>query len=276
MAKRIVIRKGDIFCAEIESRFRVYFQYICQDVSGLNSPVIAVFKTRYPINSEPDIENVTKDKVWFYAHCSIRDGIHRNVWYKVGSSKRIVYPDNLYFGTASHSLYIPPKTREVIDPLTGEKVTIYVKGVESIDVDPMTNWFIWKLNEPHLDTKILPKKYNDITEIGTVFPSECIIDRMTYGYYRWSQDEYDALKRIPLPDVSSFVHREIDGYMTYLHFIGSDVVREAVITGEGTVKLSGNAPASNGFRLRKMKFWEINWAFTDFITESDFDDVWRK
>lgn len=99
---------------------------------------------------------------------------------------------------------------------------------------------------------------------------------MTYGYYRWSQDEYDALKRIPLPDVSSFVHREIDGYMTYLHFIGSDVVREAVITGEGTVKLSGDAPASNGFRLRKMKFWEINWAFTDFITESDFEDVWRK
>lgn len=54
MAKRIVTKIGDVFCAEIDNRIKRYFQYIVNDMEQLNSSVIRVFKTHYyNLNSIP-------------------------------------------------------------------------------------------------------------------------------------------------------------------------------------------------------------------------------
>ncbi len=83
MAKRIVTRIGNVFCAEINGEYKSYFQYVCNDMSQLNSSVIRVFKSRYTIDYEPVLEDIINDEVAFYAHTILKDGIEFNVWYKV-------------------------------------------------------------------------------------------------------------------------------------------------------------------------------------------------
>ena len=68
MAKGVVIKIGNIFCTKIEDRYKVYLQYVCNDLSQLNSFVIRVFKTRYPIDSDVDLEEVVRGDVHFYSH----------------------------------------------------------------------------------------------------------------------------------------------------------------------------------------------------------------
>lgn len=65
MAKRIVTRIGNVFCVDIDNEFKSYFQYVISDLSYLNSSVIRVFKTRYPIDSKPKIDQIVRDEVAF-------------------------------------------------------------------------------------------------------------------------------------------------------------------------------------------------------------------
>lgn len=75
MTKRIVTKIGDVFCAEIDNRIKRYFQYIVNDMEQLNSSVIRVFKTHYPMEHKPVCDEVVKDEVEFYAHTVLRAGI---------------------------------------------------------------------------------------------------------------------------------------------------------------------------------------------------------
>ena len=61
--KRIVTRKGDIFCVEIDNKFKAYFQYITTDMTQLNSTVIRVFKKHYPMDYVPDFDEIVRDDV---------------------------------------------------------------------------------------------------------------------------------------------------------------------------------------------------------------------
>ena len=56
MAKRIVTKIGNVFCAEIDGKYKCFFQYIMNDLVQLNSSVIRVFKRRYPMDYKPDME----------------------------------------------------------------------------------------------------------------------------------------------------------------------------------------------------------------------------
>lgn len=87
--KRIVTKIGDVFCAEVDGEFKAYFQYVANDLTQLNSSVIRVFKTHYPIDHKPVIEDIVKDEVAFYAHTVLRWGIELNAWYKIGKSTDI-------------------------------------------------------------------------------------------------------------------------------------------------------------------------------------------
>lgn len=78
MAKRIASKIGDIFCVEIESENKAYFQYIANDMTQLNSSVIRVFKKRYPMDYIFSIEDVVSDDVEFYAHTILKFGIQEN------------------------------------------------------------------------------------------------------------------------------------------------------------------------------------------------------
>lgn len=85
--KRIVTRIGNVFCAEIDNECKRFFQYVANDIECLNSSVIRVFKTKYPMDYKPNIEEIVKDEVEFYAHTILKFGIVFNAWYKVGTSK---------------------------------------------------------------------------------------------------------------------------------------------------------------------------------------------
>lgn len=88
MAKRVIINKGDIFCVEIEGKYKSYFQFLDKDVNLLNSNVIRVFKTRYPLDYEPILAEIVQDDVLFYTHTFIRVGLDYNAWYKIGRLKQ--------------------------------------------------------------------------------------------------------------------------------------------------------------------------------------------
>ncbi len=100
--KRIVTRIGNVFCAEIDNECKRFFQYVANDLEELNSSVIRVFKTKYPMDYKPNIEEIVKDEVEFYAHTILKFGIVFNAWYKVETSKNIgkghkeaLFADNL-------------------------------------------------------------------------------------------------------------------------------------------------------------------------------------
>ncbi len=164
MAKRIVTKIGDVFCAEIENQSKRYFLYIVNDMEMLNSSVIRVFKTHYPMAHKPIYDEVVKDEIEFYAHTVLRTGIVNNAWYKVGKSNNI--GEDEYMGV-----------------LFGISQNCIVHSLTDIEwVDPAENWFIGHINEPRVRVGRLTEKYQHV-EIDSVMPYIEIINRMRYGYY---------------------------------------------------------------------------------------------
>lgn len=153
MAKRVVTKIGDVFCAEIENEYKCYFQYIEKDLECLNSSVIRVFKTRYPMESNPDMDDIVKDDVLFYAHTVLRAGIDFNTWYKVGKSKELGLDglSEVLWGIAHyHKAYFKDRV-----PIVEE-------------VNPLENWEIWYTNGTAVNIGVLPEKYYEKVENGGV------------------------------------------------------------------------------------------------------------
>ena len=261
MGKRIITRVGDVFCAEIDGEYKSYFQYIEKDIEQLNSSVIRVFKTRYPMDYEPVIEDIVADEILFYAHAVLRVGIEDNVWYKVGKSK------NLGLEGLSKILW------GTLFPWT----EIFENGFMRIkEVDPLENWTIWYVNNECIDVGRLPEKYYDIIEYGSVLPYSSIIERLKYGYYIGGDWRYDIIKRRPIPGVNSYLHREVEGVEMYFHFVGEDISRQLVLTDKGLIRLTTEQPSCQGYAFVAKKFWEINWKYDEHITPEEFETVWNK
>ena len=252
MAKRTIIKIGDIFCVEIDSIHKCYFQYICNDMCVMDSPVIKVFRTHYPLEFNPTLEEISNDDVVFYAHTIIRNGINSNSWYKVGTCK-------------STNLNDSPK---IVWGYTQN--TLSLSAWETITVNPMENWDIWYTNEFVNKIGVLPRYLWDSIEIGSIKPYIDIVNRIKYGYYKYSSPAYDIIKRIPHPDVHSYVKRETNETVKYMHFLGENVMQEIIIKEDSLVEISG------GYLLDRPKFWETNWDFDDFITEDEFNEAWNK
>lgn len=255
MVKRIVTRIGDIFCAEIDCEYKCYFQYIEKDLSQLNSSVIRVFKRRYPIEYSPIIDEIVIDDILFYAHTVLRAGIDYNAWYKAGKSKELGLDrlnDVLWGIVHIHKLFLKDHLPQI------DKAK------------PLENWTIWYTNYKTVDIGILPKKYYEIIEEGAVIPYSSIVKRLKYGYYLSYDPMYDIIKRRPIAGVNSYTKHEIDGNECYFHYIGEDIYREMIVTPQGVIKLTKEEPEKDGYTFHARKFWEINWAFKDHITEDDF------
>ena len=104
MAKRIITKIGDIFCAPLDGKTKKCFQYITNDISQLDSSVIRVFKTSYTLGSTLDIDTIVNDKVDFYSHVVLRWGIEANLWHKVGSHMYIEKED-IFFRGVDHGTF---------------------------------------------------------------------------------------------------------------------------------------------------------------------------
>ncbi|MBD5279811.1 MAG: hypothetical protein HDS35_04640 [Bacteroides sp.] len=257
MAKGVVIKIGNIFCTKIEDRYKVYLQYVCNDLSQLNSFVIRVFKTRYPIDSDVDLEEVVRGDVHFYSHVMLRQGVVDDILVKVGTSKNLGLDglEKIWFANTHDSIYIQ-------------------RSRTNIDVDPDKNWTIWKVNKDRKHIKVIPGELWEYFETGFVFPYRCIIERIRLGYMIGNDLIYKYQKRIPLPDVDSYTMIEEDGIKIWRHYLGEYVVQEVVEKDGNFIRLSEKEPEAEGWYLDKREFWQTNWKYYEFTTKEEFDKVW--
>ena len=122
---RINTKVGDVFSAKIDDRSKKYFQYIANDHTQLNSDVIRAFKKVYPSDANPELTEIVKDEVEFYAHCVTKLGLKMSYWEKVGNASETGYTRNILF-------------RDTND--YGSKV-----GEEPIKIS--NKWYIWRIND---------------------------------------------------------------------------------------------------------------------------------
>ncbi len=259
MAKRIVTRIGNVFCVEIDNEFKSYFQYVISDLSYLNSSVIRVFKTRYPIDSKPKIDQIVRDEVAFYAHTVLRAGIHFGAWYKVGTSSEIgaeALKEVIFAEMHDHDIYPP---------------------FDQTPKNPLTNWYIWHINDEKLyNIGVLPHELYNTVQEGGVFPYIEIISRIKYRYFKYTNQIYDILKRTPLPDVSSYIKVENDNEITYYQFKGKHAIKQLIISGGKATRLTTAEPKADGRKLRTADFGDTNWRNQDFIEKDEFDRAWNE
>lgn len=159
--KIVRIKIGDVFVVKIDDNSKRYFQYITNDLRQLNSDVIRCFKKIYLIDETPNLDEIIKDEIFFYAHCVTKWGVKLGYWEKVGNNSNV--------GTFDHILF-----RGTNDYGT-------IKGEEPIKVSQ--NWYVWRIGE--LKSTFIGKLEgeNRNAEIGTVMDAESIVHRIKKGFY---------------------------------------------------------------------------------------------
>lgn len=157
--KRIVTKVGDVFSAKLDDRTKKYFQLVAFDLTQLNSDVIRVFKTIYPIEAEPDLAHVAQDEVQFYAHCVTKWGIKMNLWEKVGKFADVGKVDVLFRDTNDYGAR------------PGEQVKVSDK------------WYVWKVNDKEFKRVGRLEGEDQNAEIGVVVNPASVVFRMRTGKY---------------------------------------------------------------------------------------------
>lgn len=258
MAKRIITKIGNIFCVELDGGAKAYFQYIANDLSYLNSSVIRAFKTHYPLDSNPTMTQIVSDEVAFYAHTVLRAGIQFGVWYKVGKSSEIGETE----------------LKKVIFAVASENDVYNLEDMSK--KDPLTNWYIWHINNNLINVGKLPKKYWDSVEPGVVFPYFEIVNRMKYGFYKRTSDETSIVKRKPRPEVIIYIKTTENKDVSYYQFHGDQAIRQLIVKNGKVIKLTTDKPNADGERLRKADFGDTNWLYQNFIEKEEFDRAWNE
>ncbi len=255
MAKRIVTKIGDVFCVEFQDGTKGYFQYIANDYTQLNSSVIRAFKTHYPINLKISLDEIVKDEVAFYMHTILRAGIADNAWYKVGKSQELGVDE----------------LKKVIFSQTLECRSDILKCTW---VDPLTNWYIWHINEEIDNIGVLPEYLHNMVEFGQISPYFQIIERMKYGYIIDTSCEYKVIKRIPRPDATSYIKEVKDNCIVYTCFKGDYFEKQVIHTDNGITRLTRDEAVINHMPEVRRKFSDIYLEYKNFITEEEFNCVW--
>ena len=163
---RVIIKIGDVFSVLVDDNSKKYFQYIANDMTQLNSDVIAVFKKKYAIKENLELSQIVKDEVDFYAHCVIKWGIKMNLWIKVGQSKEIRKVETLFRCSNDY----------------GRKL-----GEEPIKIS--SNWRVWKINEEFRQVGKLVGE-SQKAEIGIVVSPTDVVHRMINGEYNFEYPRY--------------------------------------------------------------------------------------
>jgi len=156
---------GDIFSVKLDDNNKKYIQYVTNDLTQLNSDVIRAFKKVYPINTTPDLSEVVKDEVEFYAHTVTKWGIKSGVWEKVGNIADIGKVEILFRDTNDYG------------SKPGEQVKVSDK------------WYVWKINEKFKQVGKLEGEYQK-AEIGVVIPAVHIVHRLQTGEYDFVYPQY--------------------------------------------------------------------------------------
>lgn len=165
---RVITKIGDIFSAKLDDNSKKYLQYIANDLTQLNSDVIRVFKKVYPVDANPDLSEVVKDEVDFYAHCVVNWGIKMGLWKKVGKFADIGRLEIIFRSTDDSGLK---------------------PGEEPVRISH--KWYVWKVNDKRSCVGKLVGE-NKKSEIGVVVTPGDIIDRMKTGKYDFVYPGYEG------------------------------------------------------------------------------------
>ncbi|MES2375595.1 MAG: hypothetical protein V4553_03405 [Bacteroidota bacterium] len=165
--KRVITKLGDVFCAQIDSNHKRYFQYVANDLNQLNSNVIRAFKKCYLSASNADLSIIIEDEIDFYAHCSVSHGIKLTLWEKVGNvQKEIQLNDVLFRGTNDYGSKI------------GEQKIV------------SSNWYVWKIADKGF-TKVGRLKSEHLhSYIGLVINPYGIMELLKGNKYPVNYPEY--------------------------------------------------------------------------------------
>lgn len=155
---RFVKKIGDVFAAKLDDDSRKYIQYMGNDSTELGSDVIKAFKRVYPVESEPDLSEVVRGEVEFYAHCVLKWGIQQGLWEKVGHVSELGSLDILFRSTPDWMA--PPGKMPSVS----------------------RNWRVWRMNEPWHEVDRLEDPYRQ-AEIGLVIAPQNIVARLRTGEY---------------------------------------------------------------------------------------------
>lgn len=161
-------KTGDIFSVNVTENTKKYFQYIANDLTQLNSDVIRAFKKEYSINDKPELSEIIKDEVEFYAHCVTKYGIKMKLWEKVGNIPFNEKVDVIFRGTNDYGVKL---------------------GDEPIKIS--NNWYIWRINDKDF-TKVgkLTGEYRK-SEIGVVVIPQDVVDRIKTGKYYFVYPDFE-------------------------------------------------------------------------------------
>lgn len=259
MKKRYLSKLGDVYCVEIDNKYKSFFQYVANDISQLNSSVIRVFKTRYTIEDFPNIDDIINDDVIFYAHTIIQVGIINGVWYKVNKS-------NCQTNTKVNSIVW----------VTNDNDQFYISPMILLNkLFPFFNWSLWTISSYTLLCYRYLKWLSNKVEYGTILPTDQIIDRIKFGYYTITSIAFNVIKRHPFPFVDSYVKQSIEDVARYYHFHGEEPVREIRIENGKTYLMTRENPQSDIFRMRTKSFSDTNWKYHEFIEEDEFENIWQ-
>jgi hypothetical protein len=151
----------DIFAIKIDDKSQKFMQYVMSDLTQLNSDVIRVFKGDYPQDSTPDISEITKSDVEFYAHCVLKFGLKLGYWIKFG-----------------HSIDV------------GKLNILFRSSADDPRVPVSYDWWIWNVNSPqkHVGRLIGENKNADI---GSVIPPQSLLYRMKHRKYDFVYPKFE-------------------------------------------------------------------------------------
>ena len=148
---------GDVFSVEMDSGRKKFMQYIVSDKTQLNSDVIRAFENQHEKDEDPDLLDVVRGDVDFYAHCVTKLGVMMGLWRKVGNISDV--------GDTGHILF-----RHSGDVGLRPEISI------------SHNWWVWKINEKMRNVGKLQGVHQN-AEIGMVISPISIVHRMRTGEY---------------------------------------------------------------------------------------------
>lgn len=159
---------GDVFSVKVDESNKKFFQYIVSDLTQLNSDVIRAFKRVYPIDANPDLSEIVKGEVEFYAHCVTKLGLKMSLWEKVGNINDVGKIEHILFRGSSDSGSKP-----------GEQIKV------------SNNWYIWRVNDGDFTRVGKLDGENRRAEIGVVVNPYDVIDRMKTGRYNFFYPDFE-------------------------------------------------------------------------------------
>ena len=162
--KRKYTKIGDVFSVKLDDAGKKYMQYITSDLTQLNSDVIRAFRKIYPTNENPDLTDIIKGEVDFYAHCVTKLGIKLGLWEFIGNVSEIGNTENILFKNSGDY------------------------GNPAIKIS--RDWWIWTINNKQKRVGLL-EGVNRIAEIGVVVRPVSIVYRMRMGKYDFKYPDFE-------------------------------------------------------------------------------------